>query len=309
MSTSKRPTTVPKMKGVEGLLSRTPFDPLTDNAFSLEISQIQLPKKQPRRYFDAEKMAQLVQSVREHGILEPLLVRSLDDKRYELVAGERRLRAAQEAGLIRVPVVCRELDDQAALKIAILENLQREDLNPVEETEAILDLLAINLNQSTTEVISLLNRAKHAKNRDQSLGDNVIPQLEKVDEVLLGIGRFTAESFRANRLPLLNLPSDVLAILRAGRLEYTKARAISRIKNEAQRQEVLEAAISQKLSLSDLKVKIAALIETAKKDSSLPSERLTQVLRAVKEAKVWEDAKKKRRLEKLLSELEALTTS
>ncbi|HEY9657319.1 MAG TPA: ParB/RepB/Spo0J family partition protein, partial [Allocoleopsis sp.] len=115
-------------------------------SMSVALTAIKLPtKRQPRRYFNPEKMAQLVASVRVYGILEPILVRPLKDGNYELIAGERRLRAAQEVGLTQIPVVSHEVSDQEALKIALMENLQRDDLNPIEETEAILELLAIAL--------------------------------------------------------------------------------------------------------------------------------------------------------------------
>lgn len=97
----------------------------------LALSRIELPARQPRRYFDPQKMEQLVLSVKQHGILEPLLVRVIQDsEHYELVAGERRYRAAQTAGLADVPVTIRELSDEQAIQIALVENLQREDLNP-----------------------------------------------------------------------------------------------------------------------------------------------------------------------------------
>ena len=146
---------------------------------SVAIDCIELPQQQPRRYFNSEKMAQLVQSVKEHGILEPLLVRPLPNGKYELVAGERRLRAAHTAKFAEVPVVVRELDDQQALQVALLENLQREDLNPVEETEGILQLLAISLNNTSDEVVSLLHQSYNAKQRGRELNDNVTIQLKK----------------------------------------------------------------------------------------------------------------------------------
>ncbi len=124
---------------------------------TLPLAQIKLSPTQPRRYFDPDKLEQLTQSVKEHGILEPLLVRSLPDKKYELVAGERRYRAATAAGLTEVPVVVKELTDFDALQLALIENLQREDLNPVEETEGILQLLAMMLDSEREGVISLLN--------------------------------------------------------------------------------------------------------------------------------------------------------
>jgi ParB family chromosome partitioning protein len=94
---------------------------------TLPIDRIVTSASQPRRYFDSDKLEQLTQSVKEHGILEPLLVRSREDNKYELVAGERRYRAATAAGLTEVPVVIKELTDSEALQLALIENLQRED--------------------------------------------------------------------------------------------------------------------------------------------------------------------------------------
>jgi ParB family chromosome partitioning protein len=277
---------------------------------SVAIDRIQLPKKQPRRYFDPDKMQQLVQSVQEHGILEPLLVRPLGNNNYELVAGERRLRAAQTVGLGEVPIVSKELSDKEALQIALMENLQREDLNPVEETEAILELLAIAIDGNTTDVVSILNRANHAKNREQELEENVFLQLETIQTVLSGIGRFTPESFRTSRLPLLNLPTDILQALRQGKLEYTKARAIARIKDEQKRQEVLEEAIAQDLSLAQLKERVATLKASNAESTSPAQHSLKSVLdnayHLSKRSKVWNNPKKQKRLEKLLTELENL---
>jgi ParB family chromosome partitioning protein len=104
-------------------------------------------------------MQSLVKSIKQHRILSPLLVCPKGEDLYELVAGERRYRAAISAGLDEVPVVIWELTDEDALQLALLENLQREDLNPLEETEGILQLLALKLNQSS-EAAS--NRAKSA---------------------------------------------------------------------------------------------------------------------------------------------------
>lgn len=276
---------------------------------AVAIEQIHLPEKQPRRYFDPDKMQQLIQSVQEHGVLEPLLVRPLDNNKYELIAGERRLRAAQSVGLTEVPIVSKELSDREALQIALMENLQREDLNPIEETEAILELLAIVLERDTDGVISVLNRANHAKNRGQELEENVFLQLQTIETMLSGIGRFTAESFRTSRLPLLNLPDDVLQALRQGSLEYTKARAIARVKDEKQRAAILKEAIEKSLSLAQIKEKVANLQtasdEVTNKQNTLKN-RLDDAYRLSKRSNVWNDPKKQKRIEKLLTELENL---
>ena len=100
----------------------------------LRISEIEPNKAQPRKEFDEATLADLADSIREHGVLQPLLVRPLSSGDYQLIAGERRWRAARMAGLIEVPVVVREMDDQEEAEIALIENLQRQDLNPMEES-------------------------------------------------------------------------------------------------------------------------------------------------------------------------------
>ncbi len=220
----------------------------------LPITQIHRKPEQVRRYFDPQKMEQLTASVREYGILENLLVRSIPGKpgAYELIAGERRYRAAQGAGLIEVPATILELTDQQALQITLVENLQREDLNPVEETEGILQLLAIRLELSVQEVVSLLYRMQNESTRN--LNHNVVVQEEEViEEVFNALGRISWQSFVKHRLPLRNLPEEVLEALQQGKIEYTKAQTIGRVKDEGQRQELLQAAITQDLSIRDIR--------------------------------------------------------
>lgn len=277
---------------------------------TVSVKQIRLPLKQPRRYFDPAKQVQLVQSVKEHGILEPLLVRPLKDGNYELIAGERRYRAAQEAGLKEIPIVIRELDDRQAFQVALIENLCREDLNEIDETEAILELLAFEINTGINEVISILNRVNHAKNRGQELEENVFLQFQAIESVLAGIGRFTAESFRTSRLPLLNLPTEVLNALREGRIEFTKARAIARLKDETKRVDLLNQAISENLTLSQIKVKIQELtVASEPPPEKLIAKRWSDIGKRLQKSEIWSDRKKKERISKLLDELDKLTTN
>ncbi|MHC5728871.1 MAG: ParB/RepB/Spo0J family partition protein, partial [Nostoc sp.] len=131
-----------QLKGVAALLGES-FDQTQSTANSpntIPISLIKLPASQPRRYFDPQKLEELSRSIQKLGILEPLLVRPLLSGDYELVAGERRLRASQIAGLTEVPVVVHDIDDITTYQVRLVENLQREDLNPLEETEGILEL-------------------------------------------------------------------------------------------------------------------------------------------------------------------------
>jgi ParB family chromosome partitioning protein len=310
MSRRKRSNQPYQIKGVDALLGEP--SSTEEAAQLLPLSQIRLPQAQPRRYFDSQAMQSLVESVKQHGILSPLLVRPKGQDLYELVAGERRYRAAVSAGLDEVPVVVRELTDEDALQLALLENLQREDLNPLEETEGILQLLALKLNQSSSLAIALLNAAAHPERHSV---DNVIHSYEwqTVVEVFTRVGKFTPESFRTNRLPLLNLPDDIKEALRSGRLSYTKARAIARVKGQQERQELLDAAISEDLSLNEIKDRIkslqfanAALAEG--QPLSLKS-RMDKAIAKIKKSQIWHDSKKKRQLEKLLAQLEALGES
>lgn len=297
---------VPQMRGVQDLISMNAETSQT----TAPINKIQINDKQPRRYFDPDKMAQLVQSVKEHGILEPLLVRPLKQNKYELIAGERRLKAAQEAGLTEVPIVSKQFDDKQALQVALLENLQREDLNPVEEVEAILELLTIQIEVTPEEIKSILNEAANAKKRKLELAENVSRQLEKIETILAGIGRFNAESFRTSRLPLLNLPSDVLEVLRQGKIEYTKARAIARVKDEQQRSDLLNDAISQNLSLTQIKELIQKHELNQTDIEETPQQQLTRrysdVGKRLKSTKIWDDTRKRKKLERLLGDLEKL---
>jgi len=279
---------------------------------TLPLDRIVTSATQPRRYFDPDKLEQLTQSVKEHGILEPLLVRcaergqspSLPDNKYELVAGERRYRAATAAGLTEVPVIIKELTDSEALQLALIENLQREDLNPVEETEGILQLLALKLESDTEGVISLLNQLAKAQ---RGLADNVVrsEQQQVIEQVFQGIGRITSESFRTHRIPLLNLPEDILEALRSGQIEYTKAKAIAQIKDEETRAELLEDAIANSLSLSQIKERVST-VKPVKEKEELRNRFETTYSVASKSKQLWKDPKKRKKLESLLAQLEKL---
>ncbi|MBD2683318.1 MULTISPECIES: ParB/RepB/Spo0J family partition protein [Nostoc] len=348
---------------------------------SMPLDQIVLPATQPRRYFDPESLKQLTESIKQHGILQPLLVRPVADGKHELVAGERRYRAATELALKEVPVVIKELDDNAAFQLALVENLLREDLNPVEETEGILQLLALKLCRSLEEVPPLLYRLQRLQNKASTVTHNVMGAVESdsdnnaisddegegdkpthnvmggvetestnnvvsddkgdielsthnvmgetetddsalnhepavnqdlkiVKEVFDGLGLMTWESFVKNRLPLLNLPEDILDALREGSLEYTKARAIAQIQKLDERVEFLEQAIANNWSLSEIRQRISekkAAASTSNTESNDYKERFTAATTKLRKSRIWSDPKKRKQIEKLLAQLETLT--
>ncbi len=290
-----------------------PLTPLTqqtsqENDAFIFIQDIHLPSQQPRRYFDPQALAELVSSIQQHGILQPLLVRPRDKGGYELVAGERRYRAATQAQLTEVPVIIRDLADEQAWQLALIENLQREDLNPVEETEGILQLLSIQLNYSLEEVTSLLyklqNEAKGKVTRNVT-GNEIKEQVEAVFDSL---GHTKWESFVRNRLPLLKLPEDILTALREGKIAYTKATIIGRVKDEEIRQQILTEAISEDLSLSDIRERIRVLTAQPESPSNANGfpQRLKVAYQQITQQKIWDDPDKRSQLEQLLGQLEAL---
>ncbi len=124
-------------RGLEALLGHDKPELAAGSSSTLPIAQLVAGKFQPRIHFDETALDELAASIKAQGLMQPIVVRQLTAQRYEIIAGERRFRAAQRAGLVDVPVVLREVDDQAALALALIENIQREDLNAIEEARAL----------------------------------------------------------------------------------------------------------------------------------------------------------------------------
>ncbi len=293
-----------KRRTVQTYLASLPSEPET----SLPLSWLTLAPFQPRQDFDEEKLKQLTASIKKHGILEPLLVRPLNATQYQLVAGERRYRAAQLLGLESVPVVIRELNDDEALALSLVENLVREDLNPVEETEGILALLALELKMDSKAVVSLLHRMDNEQKGKAT--NNVIgsQQEQKLQEVFEGLGQGW-QSFVNNRLPLLNLPKKLLSALRQGQIAYTKAKAMAAVKQEKERDHLLQEAIAAGLSLSEIKERVKKLNQTEASQRSKTAtlkEQVEQTYRLLKKSKAWADPQKQKKLSRLLTQIEAL---
>ena len=185
-------------RGLENLLGES-FEPSADVAAAgirapstLPLDKLQAGRYQPRTRMDESSLQELAASIRQHGLMQPIVVRPLGADRYEIIAGERRFRAAKLAGLDEVPVMLRDVSDQNALAMALIENIQREDLNPLEEAQAIRRLL-----------------------------DEFQYTHEQASEA---IGR--SRSATSNLLRLLNLAAPVQTMLLAGDLEMGHARAL-----------------------------------------------------------------------------------
>jgi ParB family chromosome partitioning protein len=183
---------------------------------ALPIELIQRGRYQPRRDFDPESMRELAESIAAQGIIQPIVVRPIGANRYEIIAGERRWRAAQQAGLTDIPVVVREVDEQAAIAIALIENIQRDDLNPLEEATALQRLL----------------------------GEFGLTHQQVAEAV--GKSRTTV----TNLLRLLELNDDVKQALEQGKLEMGHARALLGLRG-AQQSHAMLKVLSKGLSVRE----------------------------------------------------------
>jgi len=190
---------------------------------------------QPRRRAEDANLQDLVVSIREQGVLQPLLVRPVD-KGYELVAGERRWRAAQLAGLTEVPVLIREMTDAQALEAALVENLQREDMEVIDEVDATLTLVAHRLGIPRDAA-----RHRLMAQRGLKADQETLPELEALFSLL---GRGTWQSFVKNKLRILNWPDPVLTAMREHGLGYSIAGIIAAAPTQHQA-ELLQIALAQ----------------------------------------------------------------
>lgn len=183
----------------------------------VNVSELRSNPYQPRKTFDEESLNELASSIKEHGIIQPIIVKK-SIKGYEIVAGERRTKAAKLAGLTKVPVIIKEYNDQQMMEIALLENIQREDLNPIDEANAYKNILT-------------------ASGMTQ-------------DELAKRFGK--SRSHITNMLGLLILPKPVLDLVEKGALSMGHARVLSKMDNEEQIVEIATKAVEEKLSVRDI---------------------------------------------------------
>ncbi len=278
---------------------------------TVQLSKIHRDPDQDRRYFDQVELDNMAASIRKVGIIDSLSVRLYPGRsdEFDLLAGEKRHRAAQMAGLEMVPVRIFDIDDDTAADIKSISNLQRSDLNKWEETSAIMSMLCRHLGKEQGEVVSILNQMANQK---RGLTSNVVrnDDLEVVQEVFSVAGRLTPESFRKHRLPLLKLPSYIQAVLREGKLHYTKVNEVLRVKDAEQQRQLLEDAIAQELSVDAIQAQVKVLRQGYDASSGTPNQALLIQLKGLpqrlKKARVLEDSKKRERLTKLLSQIEDL---
>ena len=230
-------------KGLGSFFDSTDIPEIEENPAGIEemaLSEIEPNKDQPRKSFDKEKISSLAQSIKEQGIIQPIVVTKRKNGRYMIVAGERRWRAAREAGLKKVPVIKKEYTDSQIAQLALIENLQREDLNPIEEAQGYKTLL------------------------------------EKFSMTQEDVSRVTGKSRSAvaNSIRLLTLENDLQKLVASGEISSGHARALLSIENRDLRNEAVSKIINEGLNAKlshmphDARMKLADTLQKIINDGS-----------------------------------------
>ncbi len=197
----------------EKILTETPKEEI----INVKIADLRSNPYQPRQVFDQQALQELADSIKEHGVFQPIIIKK-SIKGYEIIAGERRVKASQMAGLEEIPAIVRDFTDEEMMEIALLENLQRENLNPIEESRAYKKLIeALNITQ---------------------------------EELARKLGK--SRSYITNMIGLQNLPDSIQTMIRDKKMSMGHARVLSKLENENQQQELAEKVVNEGLSVREL---------------------------------------------------------
>ena len=197
----------------EKILTETPKEEITN----VKISELRSNPYQPRQVFKKEALQELADSIKEHGVFQPIIIKK-SIKGYEIIAGERRVKASQMAGLEEIPAIIRDFTDEEMMEIALLENLQRENLNPIEESRAYKKLIE-TLNITQEELAKKLGKSR---------------------------------SYITNMIGLQTLPDSIQDLISDNKMSMGHARVLSKLENENQQKELAEKIINDGMSVRDL---------------------------------------------------------
>ncbi len=219
-------------KGLGALFSEAPAAAAAQTApTTLPIQKLEPNPDQPRREFDGEALAELADSIAQHGLIQPITVRALDTGYYQIIAGERRWRACRQAGLLEVPVNILDVDDRTAAQLALIENLQREDLTPLEEARGY-DTLMVTYGLTQEEAAASVGKSRPAV---------------------------------ANALRLLKLPKFVLNLMENGDLTAGHARALIPLESEKLMLDAATKIVNQQLSVRQTEILVRRMLKPEQK--------------------------------------------
>ncbi|MCL2200417.1 MAG: ParB/RepB/Spo0J family partition protein [Oscillospiraceae bacterium] len=230
-------------KGMGAILVDATIDPSPSDFEYLPLHRIEPNKDQPRKRFEQEHIDELTESIREHGLLSPLMVRAVDGGFYQIIAGERRWRAAREAGLVEVPARVVVADDKRTLELALVENIQREDLSPIEEARSYKALME-SFDMTQEEVALRVSKSR--------------PSV-------------------ANAIRLLSLPDELTELVLRSELSAGSARALLGLKDEAMMKEAARQAVKEGMSVREVETLVRRLERERKEQPAEPKKQGLQV--------------------------------
>jgi len=236
-------------KGGNIIVNSIPSHVQGDRVRLVPLNTIVPNRLQPRKTFDEEKITELCESIKEQGVIQPLIVNQAGPNRFELIAGERRLRAARSAGLTEVPVIVKNVNTESMLELAIIENIQREDLNPLEEATAMKELMN-QFDYTQEEVAKRLGKTRTAV---------------------------------ANSLRLLNLPKLIQDDVTSGRISAGHARAILGAPDLTQQLKIREKILNSSLTVRDVERMIGNLKPQTSKGARKTSAQLTPQIKYIQD--------------------------
>ena len=241
---AKRKTELGLGRGLNALLGDPDLAPSGEGAVSLPISQVEPGLNQPRKRFDSASLSDLADSIRIHGIIQPVTVRRLTSGYYQIIAGERRWRAAKQAGLEEIPAVIIEADDRKVMELGLIENLQREDLNPVEEAQGY-QVLMEEYGLTQEQVAERMGKSRPAV---------------------------------TNTLRLLSLPEEILKLVEDNSLSAGHARAILDAPSPALQLEISKQIVDRGLSVRQTEALVKALQKKQKDPPKSEAEEISLYL-------------------------------
>lgn len=203
-----------------------------ESVVELRLSEVEPDSAQPRTRFDNEKLSELAASIAEHGVITPIIVKKLDNGFYRIIAGERRWRASKIAGVSTIPAIIRDMDKEALYQVSLVENLQRQDLNPIEEAKGY-KRLAEEFHLTQEQIAKKLGKSR---------------------------------SSIANSLRILNLPTKVIDYVEEGRLSFGHAKVLLSVTDEKRLLTLAEKAVAEELSVRALEEELSAKPVPVKKE-------------------------------------------
>lgn len=215
-------------KGLSALLGDEILDEKSTN--EIDIYDISPNPQQPRHFFDEEALSELAENIRENGVITPITLRRLD-KGYEIIAGERRWRAARKAGLKTIPAIVLDIDEKKAYQLSMVENLQREDLSPIEEAQGFRKLME-DYGMTQDEVANAVSKSRPAV---------------------------------ANAVRLLELPAEIITMVEAGKLSAGHGRTLLPIKDKTEIVDIAEEIVEKELSVRQVEVMVKRILESGEK--------------------------------------------